>query len=58
MTAIPISFGARRGIRLPADPSTRRVGAAGLPEPVSRGRFTSKHDAIRGMSAKSIYFAL
>jgi hypothetical protein len=52
MTAIVIFFGARRGIRLPAGPSSRGVGAAGLPEPINRGRFTAKHGAIRGMPTK------
>jgi hypothetical protein len=52
MTAIAIFFSARRGIHLPAGPSTRRVGAASLPEPISRGRFTSKHQPIWRMPVK------
>lgn len=52
MTAIAIMFGMRRGIDLPAASSTPRVGAAGLPEPVGRGRFTSKRDAIWRISAE------
>jgi hypothetical protein len=52
MTAIVIFFSPRRGIRLPAGLSVRCVDAAGLPGSVSRGGFTSKHEAIRGMSAK------
>jgi len=56
MTGKATFFNARRGIRRPATPSLAFAGAAGLPEPVSRGRIGTKSQAIRRMWVYTAHF--